>query len=58
MRHATHSNDNRLDVSDERVGSLLGRSEQAEVVDRVEGEESSHGGLVDGRVGGQHGSLQ
>ena len=36
----------RLNVSDQAVWSVLGRAEETEVVDTVEGEESGHGGLV------------
>lgn len=41
------SDDNGLNVADQRLGSLLGRTVDAEVVDAVEGDETRHGGLVD-----------
>ena len=44
-------NDDRLDVSDQRVWAGLGGSVNAKVVDRVEGDETRVRGLVDNRTG-------
>lgn len=57
-RKATHGDDDWLDVSNEGIRPRLGRSKQAEVVDRVEGKESGERGLVDGGASlGEEGSL-
>jgi len=60
----TVRDDNRLNVTDETVRSGLRRTEEAEVIDAVEGKESGHGSLVnlssdreERRLGGVGGTI-